>query len=292
MDDSEDNVSVRSIERHEEDEQFIPVIVKRTDEARRHPDDILEHAINEGLRQHQRKSFSLFLSSVAAGLILGFTAMAVAVVLTTIIELKLPQSSERVLTAIFYPLGFIVCIMSGTQLFTEHTATAFYPTLDGKSTVLSLFRVWGIVIIGNIFGAIISALLLAANEDIIQAHLGYTSIAEHIVGVPFSSLLLSALLAGWLMAQGAWLVLATPPTISQMASIYLVTFLIGLGGLHHSIAGAVEMFAAYLVTDLFTLNQSFRFVGIALLGNLIGGGLFVAMLNYSHVRQTQIISKE
>ena len=73
-------ITERSIERAQEDAQYTPVIVKRTDEARRHPDDILTHAINEGLEQLDRPVFSLALSSVAAGLILGFTAMSVAVV--------------------------------------------------------------------------------------------------------------------------------------------------------------------------------------------------------------------
>ena len=44
--------------------------------------------------------------------------------------------------AIVYPLGFIICIMSGTQLFTEHTATAVYPVLAGKADVKKLFRLW------------------------------------------------------------------------------------------------------------------------------------------------------
>jgi formate/nitrite transporter FocA (FNT family) len=97
----------------------------------------------------------------------------------------------------------------------------------------------------------------------------------------------SAILAGWLMALGAWLILATPPTVSQIVSIYIVTFLIGVGGLHHSIAGSVEMFTALLMSDEFTLGQSGRFIGLALFGNLIGGSLFVAVLNYAHIRETR-----
>jgi len=97
----------------------------------------------------------------------------------------------------------------------------------------------------------------------------------------------SAVLAGWLMALGAWLILATPPTVSQIVSIYIVTFLIGVGGLHHSIAGSVEMFTALLMSGEFTIAQSARFIGLALFGNLIGGSLFVAVLNYAHIRETR-----
>jgi formate/nitrite transporter FocA (FNT family) len=89
------------------------------------------------------------------------------------------------------------------------------------------------------------------------------------------------------MALGAWLIVATQPGFSQIVSIYIVTFLIGLGGLHHSIAGAVEMFAAMLASSEFSPVQAVRFIGLALVGNLIGGSLFVAVLNYAHIRETQ-----
>jgi formate/nitrite transporter FocA (FNT family) len=106
-------------------------------------------------------------------------------------------------------------------------------------------------------------------------------VAQYLVTVETSPLLCSAVIAGWLMALGAWLILATPPTLSQFVCVYIVTFLIGLGGLHHSVAGAAEV----------TVAQAARFIGWALLGNLIGGSLFVAVLNYAHIRQTRAVSK-
>ena len=71
--------TARLEQRSREDREYVPVIVKRSDEARRHPDDILVVAIDEGLEQLERPVVSLALSAVGAGLILGFTAMAVAV---------------------------------------------------------------------------------------------------------------------------------------------------------------------------------------------------------------------
>ena len=109
----------REVERKEEEREFTPVIVKRTDEALKHPDDILEKAINEGLEQLQRPFLSLLLSALAAGLILGFTAMSVAVVESQSL-IFFGNDANRLSTALVYPLGFVLCIMSGTQLFTEH----------------------------------------------------------------------------------------------------------------------------------------------------------------------------
>jgi formate/nitrite transporter FocA (FNT family) len=90
------------------------------------------------------------------------------------------------------------------------------------------------------------------------------------------------------MALGAWLAVGSRRTIAQITVIYLVTFLIGAGGLHHSIAGSVEMFTAMFPSSGFTTTMTVRFVGIALLGNLIGGSCFVALPNYAHIRHVNI----
>ena len=282
----EDTATERSRERVLEDDQFVPVIVKRSDAVRRHPDDALEHTIQEGLEQLERPILSLFLSSIAAGLIVGFSAMAVAIVVVATADLESPLWS-RLLTAAVYPLGFVMCVMSGAQLFTEHTATAVYPVLDRKAPLSRLFRLWSIVVVGNLAGAILGAALLTSVDDVTGAREGYVEIGRHLVEFRLLPLLISALLAGWLMALGAWLVVSTPPGIGQFASIYIVTFLIGLGGLHHSIAGSAEMFTAFFISDHFTATQCASFIGVALLGNLIGGSVFVALLNYAHIRKTQ-----
>ena len=282
-------VTDRTKERAQEDEKFIPVIVKRSDEGRRHPDDTLEQAVKEGLEQIQRGSFSLALSSLAGGLILGFTAMAVAV-LTKAAEPYGSPVITRAFTALVYPLGFVICILSGAQLFTEHTALAVYPVLDKKASLPQLLRLWLIVIAGNPIGAVIIAAMLAVAEPVIDAGQGYVIVGRHLVTYALLPLLASAMLAGWLMAQGAWLVLGTAATSGQIRAVYIVTFLIGIGGLHHSIAGAAEILTALLIGNEFTLAQAARFVGVALLGNLIGGSIFVAILNYIHIRKSQAVA--
>lgn len=277
----------RKAERIEEDRSFVPVIIKRSDQHRRHPDDVLVAAIREGLEQLNRPALSLALSSIAAGLILGFTAMAVGVATVAAEPLHDWPMLSRIMVSLVYPLGFVICLMSGAELFTEHTATAVYPVLDRRARVITLLRLWCIVIVGNLIGAGMSAGLLTLAEPVIGASAGYVEVGRHLVEPSVFALVVSAILAGWLMALGAWLILATPAGLSQIVSIFIVTFMIGIGGLHHSIAGSVEIFVAVLASAEFTVGQSARFIGLALAGNLIGGSLFVAVLNYAHIRETR-----
>ncbi len=277
----------RSKEREEEDQKFVPVIVKRTDESRRHPDDTLEQAVKDGLEQIERRGWSLFLSASAGGLILGSSALLVGVVGAAVRPLVESQSLVRIATSFVYPIGYIICILSGSQLFTEHTATAVYPVLDRKATVGGLVRLWVLVIAGNLLGTTCAAGLLAAAEPVVQAADGYHLAARHVLDADMGPLLASAVLAGWLMAVAAWLTVASPHASGQIMCIYMVTFVIGIGGLHHSIAGSTEWLVAMFTGDQVTLAAGARFTGLALLGNLIGGSVFVATLNYVHIRGSQ-----
>jgi formate/nitrite transporter FocA (FNT family) len=273
----------RAEERMREDREAVRVIVERSDEARRHPDDVLELAIEGGLDQLGRATLSLILSALAAGGIVGFSALAVGVVASLGPELPMPA---RIAQALVYPFGFVVCIMSGAELFTEHTATAVYPVLDRRSTVRSLLRLWVLVCIGNLIGAVGVAFILDHADGVIHAAEGYREVALGMVQHDAEGILFSAILAGWLMALGAWLVHATPPSVSQIVSIYLVTFLVGIGELHHSIMGTVEVSLGVFGGSVAAVDAA-RTIAIAIVGNLIGGSVFVALLNYGHIRRSR-----
>lgn len=277
----ENEVEERPIERARESEEYQPVILKRTDETLRHADDVLEIAIHEGKSQLQRPPLGLFMSSVAAGMIIGSTVLAVGVMATLLGNM---DGLNKILVALVYPLGFILCILSRTELFTEHTATAVYPLLEGSEKIQSVIKLWSIVIMGNLCGGIIIALMLTMADGVIHASDGYLMLANHVLNYDVSVLFVSAVLAGWLMATGAWTILASHSTGSQMLCIYIATFVIGLGGLHHSIAGSVELFVGFFTSSDITLAAILPAIGVILAGNAVGGSIFVALLNYGHIR--------
>ena len=79
----------------------------------------------------------------------------------------------------------------------------------------------------------------------------------------------------------AWLVAAARETISQLFIIWLITAFIGIAHLHHCIVGNVEVLAG-LFSGNFFFGEYLRFLGLATLGNIIGGVFFVAVLKFSH----------
>lgn len=93
--------------------------------------------------------------------------------------------------------------------------------------------------------------------------------------------LISAVLAGWLMGLLTWLVGAAKETIPQLLIVVIVTGSIGFAGLHHAIAGAVEgMFGVFSGSE--TLGAFLAFLIWITIGNAFGGTVFVAVLKYAH----------
>ena len=98
-----------------------------------------------------------------------------------------------------------------------------------------------------------------------------------------TKILLSGILAGWLMGLLSWLVTSAQETISRILIIALITSVIGIGGLHHSIVGSIEVFAAVLTSDAVNLKDYAHVQIWSTLGNIMGGVVFVAFVKFSHV---------
>ncbi len=92
----------------------------------------------------------------------------------------------------------------------------------------------------------------------------------------------SAVLAGWLMGLLSWLVTSATETTSRILIVALITSLIGLGGLHHSIVGSIEVFVGFLTSDTIGFTDYLYFQSLTTIGNAIGGVFFVAIIKYSH----------
>ena len=88
----------------------------------------------------------------------------------------------------------------------------------------------------------------------------------------------SAVLAGWMMGITAWLVTSARDTLSRIVLVTLITGSIGFLGLHYSIVGNIELFSALLYDNTVSLMSYLWFLVVVLVGNTVGGVVFVAVL--------------
>ncbi len=248
-------------------------------------DEILDEQIETGLREHRRSNLGLFLSSFSAGLEVGFSLFLMGIVYT-LFHGQVSSSVLHTLIALSYPIAFIFVVIGKSELFTEHTTLAVLPVLKGDATLKSLGILWLVIFVGNLLGGYLFAYILtnvAPAMKIISID-SFVSLALKMTSFSSETILLSGILAGWLMGLLSWLVTSSQETISRIFVVILVTASIGMGGLHHSIVGSIEVFAGLVVSQKITLNEYLRFQLFTTLGNIIGGVVFVALLKYSHVK--------
>lgn len=246
---------------------------------------ILEEQIEAGLKEFNRSNFGLFISSFAAGLEIGFSVLFMG----TIFTLFNDQVSGEMLSvglALCYPVGFIFVIIGRSELFTEHTALAILPVLNKSVRLKDLLTLWGLVYSGNLIGGYLFSLMIVHIGPAVGfvERSAFAWIAHELTNHDWHVIFLSALLAGWMMGLLGWLVTSSQETISRIIVIILVTFIIGLTGLHHCIVGSIEVFSGLITTNKISFINYLEFQFWASVGNASGGAVFVAILKYSHVK--------
>lgn len=245
---------------------------------------ILEQETTEGLKELERDAFGLLISSFSAGLDISFSLLLMGVMLT-LVRGQVSRPLGEILVANMYSIGFILVILGRSELFTEHTTRAVYPVLTGYASPGTLLKLWALIFAGNIAGTAIFAKLttvIGPAMGVIDVE-AFGELGRRIVGHPWWVVLVSAILAGWLMGLLSWLVTAGRDTISQVFFVWLIASAIGLCHLPHAIVGTAEVLASVFARQGVTLGGYGFFLLWATMGNIAGGVFFVALLKYSHV---------
>ena len=243
--------------------------------------EIMREQIIEGCETYDRGTRSILLSSFTAGLEIGFSFLMLCS-LFGFLQGKLADETIFKLTAFVYPIGFIFVILGQSILFTEQTSLLTLPVLSKKRSVLSLFKIWGVVILGNLTGGILIALTLAwigPNLGLFDAEI-IRKIGVHFADYSLPTIAVSAMLAGWLMGLLSWLVTSSKETTSEIIIIYIITAVMGFTGLHHSIIGNIEIFAGMLVSPEIDFLIYIKTLITTLAGNALGATIFVALLKF------------
>jgi len=254
------------------------------DQAERHaplrPLVIHEIVRAEGKAELARPASALFWSGLAAGLSMGFSFVAHA-----LLQADLPAGPGRhAVASVGYMTGFAIVVLGRQQLFTESTLTAVLPALHDRDwkTWRATFRLWAIVLLANLLGTWLFAAVLAIGQPLPpSASPALAELASETVAHPFWNTLLRATLAGWLIALMVWLLPSAGG--AKILIIGLLTWLVAFAGLSHIIAGSTESAYAVLTARADFSGYVLRFLAPTLIGNIIGGVSLVAMLNHAPV---------
>jgi formate/nitrite transporter len=181
-----------------------------------------------------------------------------------------------------FPVGLMLVVIAGSELFTGNTACLVPAVLNKKASWLGLLKNWSLVYIGNFAGSLFVAYCLGtltglvAKEPYLSAVQG---IATGKAALPFFVAFWRGVGCNWLVCLAVWLAIASDDVASKVWGIWFpIMAFVGLG-FEHSVAnmffiplgmfqGANVSIGGLLIGNLLPVT----------LGNIVGGGFFVGVI--------------
>jgi formate/nitrite transporter FocA (FNT family) len=236
----------------------------------------------EGEGELARSTSALWWSALAAGLSIGFSVLAQAMLKAHLGD----TPGASIIEHVGYSVGFLIVILSRQQLFTENTLTAVLPVIARRKWdwLFVMLRLWAIVLVGNLAGCLLFAAFLAYSGALsAEMAAAVRSIGDVLMANTPAEMFVKGIVAGWLIAALVWMLPSAEGT--EIFVITLITYLIALGGFTHVIAGSAEAFYLWLAGHASLAHVTFTFFLPTLAGNVFGGTLLFAVLSYAQVRE-------
>jgi len=267
------------------DAPVMPTLTERQEQEAEDRTSVSALVVHEAIRKDgdeelRRPVSALAWSGLAAGLSMGFSFVAEALFRTYI-----PDVPWRpLITNLGYPLGFLIVIIGRQQLFTENTLTAIIPLLArrNQTTFLQVLRLWAVVLAANMAGAHIFAWVVG-NTGVLHPRFrpALAQLATEAANVSFGGAILRGIFAGWLIAMLVWMLAASDS--NRVPIIVILTYIVGLAGLTHIVAGSVEVLFLVMTGAKTWLEFAWGYMVPTLIGNILGGVALVSALNHAQV---------
>jgi formate/nitrite transporter len=230
-----------------------------------------------GVRKATMPVIQTIMLGVLAGAFIAFGAMFFTLVMS---GNPLGFGPGRLLGGLAFSLGLILVVVGGAELFTGNNLIVM-AWAERKVTTLQLLRTWGVVYFANLAGAIGTALMvhwsgtIALGDGAVAATV--SRLAETKIALPFSEAFFRGVLCNVLVCLAVWLCFAAHDVASKvLAIIFPISAFVALG-FEHSVANMYFVPVAWLAgAESVTLAGFVRNLVPVTLGNVVGGGLFVA----------------
>jgi formate/nitrite transporter len=254
------------------------------------PAEIAKKAEDVGARKCHLPFWSLLALAVLAG---AFIALG-AVFSTTVSAGAagvLPFGIVRLLAGLVFCLGLILVIVGGAELFTGNALIGM-AWASGLVSTPQLLRNWLVVYLGNLLGAVVTAILLYLSQQYTFGNgaVGLTAleIARGKTSLGFVQAVTLGILCNGLVCLAVWLCLGARTTTDKILAILFPISAFVAAGFEHSVANMYYLPLGLLIkTDTTFLTvigkslsdyQSLTWLNFLLfnllpvtIGNILGG---------------------
>jgi nitrite transporter NirC len=235
------------------------------------------------LEGQKRSLVSHLIRSAMAGMYVG----AAIVLIFTIGGLLSTNSPGvvRMTMGICFGGALTIVIFAGSELFTGSNLVLTLGVLTRKASMRDLLANWVWTWIGNLLGSVLVAFMVVRAGLLDEATFpAINSFIQKLVAtkmnLPWEQLLWRAILANWFVCLGVWMAARIKSETARVLMIWWCMFTFITSGYEHSIANMCGLMLGLLIPhgETITWTGYAYNLGLATLGNIIGGAFFVAGL--------------
>ena len=226
---------------------------------------------------------NVILLSFLAGAYIAFGGLLAIVASAGFTE---PVGLSKFIFGAVFPVGLIIVVLAGSELFTGNVMFMTLGVLDGSADIAGLCKNWVISWIFNFVGALFVAYVLAFMSGIVPADPTNAiaaiaiAVSEAKVKLDFVAAMIRGIGCNWLVCLAVWLANASDDIIGKIFGIWFPIMAFVCIGFEHSVA---NMF--FIPLGMFLGAEGVTWATIIInnlipvtIGNIIGGGLFVACI--------------
>jgi nitrite transporter NirC len=229
------------------------------------------------LAGQQRSLASHIVRSMLAGMYVG-----VAIVLIFTIGGLLSKESPgavRLAMGVCFGGALTIVIFAGSELFTGSNLVLTLGVLTRKARTSDLISNWIWTWIGNLLGSVLLAVIVVRSGvfDVEPVKGFVLGLVEKKMNLPVEQLFWRAVLANWLVCLGVWMAARVKSESARIILIWWCMFTFITSGFEHSIANMCGLMLGLLLPhpESITWAGYAYNVGLATLGNIVGGAIFV-----------------
>ena len=215
--------------------------------------------------------------AVLAGAFIAFGGMFYTVVVT---DAGLGYGPTRLLGGVAFSLGLILVVIGGAELFTGNNLIVM-AWASRRITTGRLLRNWSLVYLGNLVGALATALFVHGSGILDGSAVAVTArgIATAKLQIPFAEAFLRGMLCNTLVCLAVWLCVAAHSVSGKiLAILFPITAFVALG-FEHSVANMYLIPIGYFAgADSVTVAGFIANIVPVTLGNILGGSALVAFV--------------
>ncbi|TVR34730.1 MAG: formate/nitrite transporter family protein [Balneolaceae bacterium] len=262
------------------------------------PAQVAERVLQIGVKKTRYPIYKTLVLGLMGGSFISIGALYELYVLS---HPAIGEGAAVIIAPMFYAVGYIMAFIAGTEVFTTNNLSVM-SWASGHVKFFEISKNWSLVLVANIVGAagivgmfyfsglvsLFDFALIEAAKTITSDKLSFNPVETTIIGI-FGNMLICA---------GLWLAMSGRSVTDKFLALLIPIAAVPALNFQHSTGNMFQFFLA-LITEVdevgldlptevtfLAVSSNLFFVSI---GNIIGGGVFIALIYYfMFIRETRL----